>query len=69
MNLLQTHITSALCQTVYRRVRRTKRQCAWTLEALVQFWTAVILLAPDAGLLSGSFLGHHPGITRRDLRG
>jgi hypothetical protein len=48
MDLLQTHITSALCQTVFRRVRRTERQRAWTLQALVQFWTAVILRAPEA---------------------
>ena len=48
MDLLQTHITSALCQTVFRGVRRTERQRAWTLQALVQFWTAVILRAPEA---------------------
>ena len=48
MDLLQTHITSALCQTVFRRVRTTERQRAWTLQALVQFWTAVILRAPQA---------------------
>jgi len=48
MDLLQTHITSALCQTVFRRVRTTERQRAWTLQALVQFWTAVILRAPEA---------------------
>jgi hypothetical protein len=48
MDLLQTPITSALCQTVCRRVRRTERQRAWTLQALVQFWTAVILRAPEA---------------------
>ena len=48
MDLLQTHMTSALCQTVFRRVRTTERQRAWTLQALVQFWTAVILRAPEA---------------------
>jgi hypothetical protein len=48
MDLLQTHITSALCQTVFRRVRTSERQRAWTLQALVQFWTAVILRAPEA---------------------
>ena len=48
MDLLQTHITSALCQTVFRRVRITERQRVWTLEALVRFWTAVILRAPQA---------------------
>ena len=48
MDLLQTHITSALCQTVFRRVRITERQRVWTLDALVRFWTAVILRAPPA---------------------
>ena len=48
MDLLQTHITSALCQTVFRRVRTTERQRVWTLDALVRFWTAVILRAPPA---------------------
>lgn len=48
LDLLQTHITSALCQAVFRRVRVTERQRVWTLEALVRFWTAVILRAPEA---------------------
>ncbi len=48
MDLLQTHITSALCRTVFRRVRVRERQRVWTLEALVRFWTAVILRAPTA---------------------
>lgn len=48
LELLHTHITEALCQTVFETVRRTERQRVWTLEALVQFWTAVILRAPRA---------------------
>jgi Uncharacterised nucleotidyltransferase len=48
MDLLQTHIASALCQAAFRRVRTTERQRAWTLQALVQFWTAVIFRAPEA---------------------
>jgi hypothetical protein len=48
MDLLQTHITSALCQAAFGRVRTTERQRVWTLEALVRFWTAVILRAPQA---------------------
>jgi hypothetical protein len=48
LDLLQQHITSALCQTVFRHVRRSERQRVWTLHALVQFWTAVILRAPPA---------------------
>lgn len=48
LDLLQAHITSALCQAAFRRVRITERQRVWTLDALVRFWTAVILRAPQA---------------------
>lgn len=48
MDLLQEHITSALCHAVFGRVRTTERQRKWTLEALVRFWTAIILRAPQA---------------------
>jgi IS4 transposase len=48
MDLLQEHITSALCRAVFRRVRTTERQRKWTLDALVRFWLAVILRAPQA---------------------
>ena len=33
--LLQAHITPALCQAAFGRVRRTERQRAWTLTTLV----------------------------------
>jgi hypothetical protein len=48
LELLRTHITAALCQTVFHAVRITERQRLWTLEALVQFWLAVIVRAPRA---------------------
>jgi hypothetical protein len=48
LELLRTHITAALCQTVFRTVRTTERQRCWTLQALVEFWLAVILRAPRA---------------------
>lgn len=48
MDLLQEHITSALCQAAFRRIRTTERQRKWTLHALVSFWTAIILRAPQA---------------------
>ncbi len=48
LELLRTHITAALCHTVFATVRTTERQRRWTLEALVQFWLAVILRAPRA---------------------
>ncbi len=40
LELLRTHITAALCQTVFATTRITERQREWTLEALVQFWLA-----------------------------
>jgi hypothetical protein len=48
LELLRTHITAALCQTVFHTVRITERQRCWTLQALVEFWLAVILRAPRA---------------------
>lgn len=48
LELLRTHITATLCQTVFATVRTTERQRRWTLEALVQFWLAVVLRAPRA---------------------
>lgn len=48
LELLRTHITAALCQTAFATVRTTERQRLWTLQALVEFWLAVILRAPRA---------------------
>ncbi|MGH9661392.1 MAG: hypothetical protein ACRD96_22790, partial [Bryobacteraceae bacterium] len=48
VDLLHEHLTPALCRAVFGRVRTTERQRVWTLSALVQFWTAVILRAPKA---------------------
>jgi len=46
VELLHTHLTAALCHTVFHRVRNRERQRRWTLAALAQFWTTVILTAP-----------------------
>src|SRR2546422_99446 len=48
VDLLQEHITPALCRTVFGAVRKTERQRLWTLEALIRFWTAVVLRALKA---------------------
>src|SRR3989442_15398351 len=48
VDLLQEHITPALCRTVFGAVRKTERQRVWTLEALIRFWTAGVLRAPKA---------------------
>ncbi len=48
VDLLQTHITPAVCHAAFRHVRITERQRVWTLHALVRFWIAVVLHAPKA---------------------
>jgi hypothetical protein len=68
VELLQTHITPTLCHAVFGRVRRTERQRAWTLDALVRFWTAVILRAPKAlsQALADALDGREPLFPRVD---
>jgi hypothetical protein len=46
--LLHRHITESLCAKIFRQNRTVERQRKWTLHALVQFWTGVILRAPKA---------------------
>jgi hypothetical protein len=46
VELLHTHLTAALCDTVFQRVRNRERQRRWTVAALAQFWLTVILTAP-----------------------
>ena len=66
VDLLQEHITPALCRTVFGAVRKTERQRAWTLEALIRFWTAVVLRAPKAltQALADSLEGRDPMFPR-----
>src|SRR5262249_55676595 len=37
-----------LCQTVFQQTCTTERERQWSLEALVSFWTEVILRAPQS---------------------
>lgn len=46
LELLFQLITSALCESVFRKTRSKERQRAWSLLALIRFWVAVILRAP-----------------------
>jgi hypothetical protein len=46
--ILESHITKSLCETVFQRTRTTERQRMWTLHAMAEFWTAVILRAPQS---------------------
>jgi hypothetical protein len=66
VDLLQEHITPALCRAVFGAVRKTERQRVWTLEALIQFWTAVVLRAPTAltQALADSLEGRDPTFPR-----
>ena len=48
VELLQDHLTTSLCQTVFQQTRTTERERPWSLEALVSLWTAVILRAPPS---------------------
>jgi len=66
VDLLQAHITPAVCRTVFGAVRTTERQRAWTLEALIHFWTAVVLRAPRAltQALAESLEGRDPAYPR-----
>jgi hypothetical protein len=48
LEILKEHSTEALCQAAFKSVRTTERQRRWSLAALVQFWTAVILRAPPS---------------------
>ena len=66
VDLLQAHITPALCRTVFGAVRTTERQRVWTLEALIRFWTAVVLRAPKAltQALADSLEGRDPTYPR-----
>jgi hypothetical protein len=46
VELMHRHLTDALFRWVHKDVRSKERQRQWTLQYLVQFWTAVILRAP-----------------------
>jgi hypothetical protein len=46
--LLHDHLTTSLCQTVFRETRTTERERHWSLEALASFGTEVILRAPPS---------------------
>src|SRR4029450_824860 len=48
VQVLHEHLTASVCQTVFEQTRTTERARKWTLEALAEFWTAVLLRAPQA---------------------
>lgn len=46
VELLLSHLTPALCETVFKRHRRTERERKWTFYAICLFWTAMIVRRP-----------------------
>jgi len=46
IHLLHTHLTAALCNTVFQRARNRERQRRWSLAALAQFWLTVLFTGP-----------------------
>jgi hypothetical protein len=63
VELLQDHLPTSRCQTVFQQTRTTERERQWRLEALVAFWTEVILRAPQSltQALQEAALGHGSG--------
>jgi hypothetical protein len=48
VDLLLSHLTPALCETVFKRHRKTERERKWTFYAVCLFWTAVIVRQPPS---------------------
>lgn len=60
--LLNQYVTESLCETVFQSTRTTERQRVWSLYAMAEFWTAVILRAPKSlqQALEESAIGKNP---------
>jgi hypothetical protein len=48
VQVLHKHLTARVCQTVFAQTRTTERARKWTVEALAECWTAVLLRAPQS---------------------
>ena len=48
VQVLHEHLTASVCQTVFEQTRTTERARKWPLAALAEFWTAVIMRAPQS---------------------
>jgi hypothetical protein len=46
IRVIHEHLTKALCETVFEERRISERRRRWTLQAMAEFWTAVIIRAP-----------------------
>ena len=47
-DVLIEQLTPALCQAVFKRVRKTERERKWTLTAIAHFWTAMAVHHPPS---------------------
>jgi hypothetical protein len=48
VGMLHEHLTASLCQEVFEQVRGKERRRELLLTTLAQFWTAVVLRAPES---------------------
>jgi len=48
VEVLCEHLTAGVCKSVFEAQRISERRRDWTLEKLAEFWTAVILRAPES---------------------
>lgn len=48
VEILNTHLTEAMCEEVFKSTRTNEREREWSLFALGRFWTAVIIQAPNS---------------------
>jgi hypothetical protein len=48
VEVLHEHLTEELVENAYEEVRDRERKRAWTLSLMLQFWTAVVLRAPQS---------------------
>jgi Transposase DDE domain len=46
IRVIHEHLTKALCEAVFDERRISERRRRWTLQAMAEFWTAVIIRAP-----------------------
>jgi len=46
IRVIHEHLTKALCESVFDERRISERRRRWTLQAMAEFWTAVIIRAP-----------------------
>ena len=48
VEILDEHLTRSLCEVVFEERRVAERRRVWTLDVMLEFWTAVILRAPSS---------------------